>query len=264
MARLIDKERPYEPETPLKLVVAGLSRTGTASLYHALQELGYTPWHMCEPIENPSRMFNQWTEAMKCRFFGEGRPYDRADFDKLRGPYDALLDIPACLFWDEFQELYPETKIILTTRSADSWFRSIHSTIIPWLEKPLLNVLQHFDNKRLGPEMRMVKMAYKVICRNNYHSHTVKKRFLQHNERVRAGVSPDRFLEMRLGDGWEPLCSFLGVPVPNKPYPMVNNTNEFNQGASEADTQMLIALLKPWLAVIIPVLVAAVWYFLLR
>ena len=92
----------------------------------------------------------------------------------------------------------------------------------------------------------------------------MKKRYLQHNERVRAGVSSERFLEMRLGDGWEPLCAFLGVPVPNKPYPMVNNTNEFNQGASEADTQMLIALLKPWLAVIIPVLVAAAWYLFLR
>jgi hypothetical protein len=40
-----------------------------------------------------------------------------------------------------------------------------------------------------------------------------------------------RLLELRLGDGWEPLCAFLGVPVPGKPYPRVNNTNEFNQGA---------------------------------
>ncbi|KAJ6191385.1 hypothetical protein N7519_001406 [Penicillium mononematosum] len=264
MGRLIDKEPPYEPETPLRLVVVGLSRTGTASLYLALKELGYTPWHMCEPIDDPSRMYNQWTEAMNCRFFGGNRPYNRKDFDKLRGPYDALLDIPACLFWDDFHKLYPDAKIILTTRSADSWFKSIHGTIIPWLEKPLLKVLQYFDRKRLGPEMRMVKTAYKVICNNDYHSPETMDRYLQHNDRVRNGVDPDRFLELRLGDGWEPLCAFLGVPVPSKPYPKVNNTDEFNQGAEEADAAMLTGMLKPWLAVIVPVIVAGLWFSFLK
>ncbi|KAJ6109658.1 hypothetical protein N7486_001893 [Penicillium sp. IBT 16267x] len=261
MGRLIDKEPPYQPETPLRLVVVGLSRTGTASLYLALQELGYTPWHMCEPVDDPSRMYNQWTEAMKCRFFGGNRPYDRKDFDKLRGRYDALLDIPACLFWEDFHKLYPDAKIILTTRSGDSWFKSVHGTIIPWLEKPLLKILQHFDSKRLGPEMRMVRMAYKVICNNNYHSPKMIDSYLQHNDRVRNGVNPDQFLELQLGDGWEPLCAFLGVSVPDKPYHRVNNTNEFNQGAEEADAAMLSGILKPWLAVFIPMTVAALWFY---
>lgn len=216
---------------------------------------------MCEPIDDPSRMYNQWIEAMNCRFFGTGRPYDREDFDKLRGAYDALLDIPACLFWNDFQELYPEAKIILTTRSAESWFKSVKSTIIPWLEKPLLNFLQYFDGKRLGPEMGMVRTAYKVICNNNYHSDIAKERYLQHNDSVRKGVAPERFLELRLGDGWEPLCAFLGVPVPDKPYPKVNNMNEFNEGAGQADAAIVIGVLKSFLAVFVPVVVAASLFF---
>lgn len=201
---------------------------------------------MCEPIDDPRRMYYQWTEAMNCKYFNKGKPYAKADFDRLRGKYDALLDIPACLFWDDFHALYPETKIILTTRSADSWFKSVSSTIIPWLQKPTLNLLQWVEPNRLRPEMLMVKTAYKVICDNDYSGPLAKERFLQHNENVRKGVDPERFLEFKLGDGWEPLCTFLEVPVPDKPYPKVNNTNEFNEGANQADADILVALLKPW------------------
>ncbi|KAJ5134869.1 hypothetical protein N7448_000108 [Penicillium atrosanguineum] len=259
MSRLIDKEPLPTHQKPLRVVVAGLSRTGTASLYVALQELGFTPWHMCEPIDDPRQMYNQWTEAMNCRFFNQGRHYDRDDFDRLRGKYDALLDIPASLFWEDLRRLYPEAKIILTTRSADSWFQSVHNTIIPWLEKPILNVLQFVEPRRLRPELRMVKTAYKVICNNDYRSDSLRQRFLDHNNRVRFGVQSESFLEMQLGDGWEPLCAFLRVPVPDKPYPKINNTNEFNQGASEADAAILGGLLRPWLAAIVPIAVAAWW-----
>lgn len=85
-------------------------------------------------------MYHQWTEAMNCKYFGQGKPYDKEDFDRLRGKYDALLDIPACLFWDDFHELYPDVKIILTSRSPDSWFKSVKSTIIAWVQKPSLNL----------------------------------------------------------------------------------------------------------------------------
>jgi hypothetical protein len=218
---------------------------------------------MCEPVENPKVMYNQWTDAMNRKFFNSKHPYEREDFDRLRGKYDALLDIPACLFWDDFNRLYPEVKIILTTRSADSWFKSVHNTIIPWLQKPSLSILQYFERNRLGPELRMVKMAYKVICNNDYSNNFAKRCFLEHNDRVRKGVRPDKFLELQLGDGWEPLCAFLGVPVPEIPYPRVNNTSEFNQGASQADAAILGGIFTTWLAycVLVPgvVLGLLVW-----
>jgi hypothetical protein len=216
---------------------------------------------MCEYLDNPKVMYNQWTDAMNRKFFNSARPYNRDDFDHLRGKYDALLDIPACLFWDDFNRLYPEVKIILTTRSADSWFNSVDNTIIPWLQKPLLNLLQYFDRNRLGPELRMVRTAYKVICNNDYSSNFAKRCYLEHNDRVRKGVSSDRFLELQLGAGWKPLCAFLGVPVPDIPYPRVNNTNEFNQGANQADAAILGSLLTTWLAY--PMLIAGAVFGLL-
>lgn len=227
------------------------------ALYLALQELGYTPWHMCEPIDDPRRMYHQWTEAMNCKYFNQGKPYDREDFDRLRGKYDALLDIPACLFWDDFHRLYPEAKIILTTRSADSWFKSVKCTIIAWLQKPSLNLLQWIEPSRLRPEMLMTKTAYQITCNNDYTGPYAKECFLEHNERVRKGVDPERFLEFELGNGWEPLCKFLGVPVPNKPYPRVNNMEEFNEGAGEADAMIVGGMVKPWLNFALPLTVAA-------
>jgi hypothetical protein len=40
-------------------------------------------------------------------------------------------------------------------------------------------------------------------------------------------VPPEKLLVFEPGDGWAPLCAFLGVPVPDEPYPQVNSTAEF-------------------------------------
>lgn len=222
-------------------------RADHIALHIALRELGYTPWHLGEPVENPRRVYHQWTEAMNAKYFDQGKPYDKTDFDRLCGEYDAVLDIPACLFWDDFHTLYPDAKIILTTRSADSWFKSIKNTIVPWVQNPMLNLLQWIEPNQLRPELRMVKTAFKVICNNDYSGPWAKERFLKHNERVQQGVDPDRFLEFQLGDGWDPLCAFLGVPVPDKPYPKVNNTSKFNETAGQWYTEITTGLVKRWL-----------------
>jgi len=44
---------------------------------------------------------------------------------------------------------------------------------------------------------------------------------------VRATVPPERLVDYTAGDGWEPLCKALGVPVPDAPFPHVNSTADF-------------------------------------
>ena len=51
--------------------------------------------------------------------------------------------------------------------------------------------------------------------------------FRRHDEAVRREIAPERLLVYQAGQGWEPLCAFLGVPVPAEPYPSENNTAEF-------------------------------------
>jgi Sulfotransferase domain len=55
----------------------------------------------------------------------------------------------------------------------------------------------------------------------------VKGVFLRHIEAVKRGLSPERLLVYQVRDGWQPLCRFLGLPVPDEPFPHVNATEEF-------------------------------------
>ena len=51
--------------------------------------------------------------------------------------------------------------------------------------------------------------------------------FRRHNEEVKRAIPPERLLIYEAGQGWEPLCKFLGVPVPDAPYPSENSKAEF-------------------------------------
>ena len=51
--------------------------------------------------------------------------------------------------------------------------------------------------------------------------------FRQHSLDVEAAIAPERLLIYEAGDGWEPLCKFLGAPVPDVPYPSENSRAEF-------------------------------------
>jgi hypothetical protein len=77
-------------------------------------------------------------------------------------------------------------------------------------------------------------MVRKLIVENTFggdiddRAHAISV-FNEHNETVKRLIPPDRLLVFRASDGWEPLCRFLGVPVPSVPYPRVNTTEEFQQ-----------------------------------
>ena len=48
-----------------------------------------------------------------------------------------------------------------------------------------------------------------------------------HNAEVRASVPADRLLVFNVAEGWEPLCEFLGVAVPQTPFPRLNSSGDF-------------------------------------
>jgi Sulfotransferase domain len=49
----------------------------------------------------------------------------------------------------------------------------------------------------------------------------------RHNREVIAELPPERLLVITPGAGWAPLCDFLGVPVPDEPYPHLNDPEKF-------------------------------------
>ena len=53
--------------------------------------------------------------------------------------------------------------------------------------------------------------------------------YLAHNAAVREAIPAARLLEFDVADGWAPLCAFLEVPIPDSPFPNVNDREQFRQ-----------------------------------
>lgn len=199
------------PGVPLRVVGAGVGRTGTESLKLALERLLGAPcYHMLEVLQNPP-FARHWTAA------SEGAALD---WDEVFAGYAACVDWPAAAFWPEISAAYPDAVVLLSTRaSAHEWYRSASSTIFAFgpASAPsaagmdfVAAVLDRFTPSIHDPEAAMA--AYE-----------------EHNRRVRDGISPARLVEWSPGDGWAPLCTALSLPVPDEPFPHVNTTAMFQR-----------------------------------
>ena len=185
-----------------------MGRTGTASLKVALETLDTGRcYHMTEVLKNPEYI-QYWINA------AEGN----ADWDKIYNGYSATVDNPGCNYWKELAAYYPEAKVILTTRDADTWFDStnetIHSVAFARFMKnsPFGEMIQKTMWDRM--ENRMQDRAYMVDFFNNRSAEII------------ASIAAERLLVYRVSDGWKPLCEFLGVPVPAMDFPRINSRNE--------------------------------------
>jgi Sulfotransferase domain len=192
----------------LKLIGAGLGRTGTLSLKLALEQLGFGPcYHMAEVLMDPSRG-HSWVRA------ADGQ----ADWNSIFDGFAATVDYPGCAFWRELTQFYPSAKVLLSVRNPQDWFESTQQTIFSEEQgKPLVqSSLNEFFHKTVFNTFgdRIHDRNYMISA------------FLRHNEDVESSVPRDRLLVYEVTQGWPPLCKFLGVPVPDSPFPRVNSREE--------------------------------------
>ncbi len=215
----------------LHVIGAGMWRTATYSLKLALEELTAEPcMHMSDimPRRGEKRAYNaeQWLRVVR----GDQPP----DWFRLLAGYGSTIDWPTLMFWQELMKAYPMAKILLSTRDSESWWQSINNTVLQVIPAQPKNawenlILELFERDFIGAQ------AAKQQAIQFYE---------QHSEQVRKLVPKDRLIEWKFGDSWEPLCSALDVPVPNKPFPHTNTTAEFRRGnnllrlASSAKTQL--------------------------
>lgn len=193
----------------LKVVGAGLGRTGSHSLQLALQQLlGGPCYHMVEVIAAPDVRVPQWAEAMN----GHG------DWDKIFDGYVACVDWPAAAFWREIHEKYPDAPVLLSTRSStDAWYKSFSNTI----QQVMLRDETSGDSEVV---IRLLKEKFTPDWKSG---DACKAAYESHNAEVRATIPTDRLIDWSPGDGWEPICEKLGIPVPGEPFPHVNTTDDF-------------------------------------
>ena len=152
------------------------------------------------------------------------------DWNALLGPYEAAVDWPASYFWRELMALYPDAKIILTERDAEAWYKSISQTIFD-------SVMREVDDSKLDPirlaqrKMGRYLVGEKVFGGRFDKAHVIDV-YRRNGEAVRREVPRERLLEFDAPAGWRPLCDFLGVKVPEAPFPLTNTTEEFRARAS--------------------------------
>lgn len=197
----------------LALIGAGLGRTGTLSLKSALERIGYGPCcHMIEVLAAPQRA-RHWLEKTRS---------GAHDWDAIFQGYRATVDWPAAAFWRELAQRYPSAKVLLSLRDADRWYDSVMNTIYAVMTQP---PPEH------APETihDFHKMVYELVYERTFGGRLgerahAKRVFEAHNQAVIDAIPASRLLVYRAGDGWEPLCRFLGVPVPEEAFPHLNDT----------------------------------------
>ncbi|QPH55762.1 sulfotransferase family protein [Pontivivens ytuae] len=201
----------------LQIIGAGLGRTGTESLRNALIELGFAPCHHMYALRDDPVLVPPWHDVV-C---GGAAP----DWDALFAGFEAQVDWPGAAYWRETTRHFPEAKVILTLREAEAWWASLEQTILPFValkgrhtpphRNAIAELTETILQRLIGPDLTDRAAALSA--------------FEAHNAAVRAAIPPERLLELPVGAGWAPLCAFLGVPVPDQPYPSGNTSAQFRE-----------------------------------
>ena len=132
---------------------------------------------------------------------------------------NAACDHPTAFFYRELTSQYSQAKFILTTRDPERWYVSASATILS--EK----VQQDLERSPIAPMVR--KMHARLPGLYSRDKDQVLDAFRTHYADVRRYLSADRLLIFQAGDGWQPLCNFLGVACPTTEYPHANEGKDF-------------------------------------
>lgn len=206
---------------PMQVLCLGYSRTGTLSMRKALETLGYPdPYHFSSLYDNV-RDCDLWIEAITAKFHGgkedSSVPDWKVFFDGLLGHCGAVTDAPCHLFAKELVECYPDAKIVLVERDVDAWYESWMSFCMNAFN-PVIRYLGKLDTYSTG---RITAVGGRMVSvqtgfAHNIHQARVRSRdaYRHHYRDVRELVPPERLLDFKLKDGWQPFCEFLGKPVP--------------------------------------------------
>ncbi|MEM7540016.1 MAG: sulfotransferase family protein [Pseudomonadota bacterium] len=192
----------------LRVIGAGVGRTGTTSLKLALEQLlGGRCYHMHEVFPNEEHI-PLWHQAA----LGE-----MPNWSEMFAGWSAAVDWPASAFWPELASAFPNALLIFSYRDPDAWWQSASNTIFPATVKA-----------EDSPWRRMISDLFK-----HRFTEAIENRdkaiaaFNAHNAQVRATAPRHRLVEWQAGDGWEPICRGLGLPVPDAPFPHENTTSDF-------------------------------------
>ncbi|CAH8497038.1 unnamed protein product [Schistosoma rodhaini] len=213
----------------LFIIGAGQMRTGTTSLKFALQLLyNQSCYHMYDIIYHYQESHIQkWLNLfnMNKNFINIEKIYWNDIFNECR----FAVDYPTCVFYKELMKIYPNAKVILTVRDADSWVSSCRATTASDMVMTkhttfTENIIYRLRGLKSLPILH--DNMYTKAFGPNYDQMTddeLRDAFIKWNQEIIDYVPKDRLLIFDPKDGWTPLCEFLNIPIPeNVPFPHLN------------------------------------------
>ena len=211
----------------IQIIGAGFGRTGTLSLKEALEVLGFAPcYHMHEVFEHPEHV-PIWSAATR----GEV-----VNWRELLAGFHATVDWPSCAFYEQLMQVYPDAKVLLSVRDPERWYESVSATIyqISKSARSPLPPAAAPDDPMLRNRMYAGRLINALVWQKTFHDRFEDKNYAlsvyeQHIEEVKQRVPSDKLLVFDVKEGWEPLCTFLGVDIPQTPFPHLNDRAMFDE-----------------------------------
>jgi sulfotransferase family protein len=202
----------------MDVIGAGFGRTGTLSLKAALEQVGEGPCMHMIPLLG---------DAERARLFHKAANGDSGSLDAALDGCRSTVDWPGTYFWRELVDKHPDAKVILTVRDPQKWYDSAYRTIFQAASAPR-------PAGEPGDLTAALDMAHAVVWDGTFDGRFADREFAvrtfeEHNAEVRRSVPAERLLEFEVSQGWEPLCDFLGRPVPDAPFPRLNDAAEFQK-----------------------------------
>jgi Sulfotransferase domain len=223
----------------MKVIGAGLPRTGTLSQKVALEMLGFGPcYHMVNVLTNLS-LSKQWEQAMD----------ENVDWDEVFGEHESTVDWPGAFFYRQLADAYPDAKVVLSTRDPEAWERSMRDTI--WDHIYGHSAMAHISKARelVDPGwnefMRLCSRmwaAQGVFSSVELRPGQLAEAVDRYQEQVQRNIPEERLLVWSVTEGWEPLCAFLEVDVPDAQFPRLNDSKMYTDRVIDAS----LGVLKEW------------------
>ena len=196
----------------LKIIGAGLWRTGTSSLQVATEQFTHEKCYKMYDLMMSSAKTSQWLDIL------DGK---QPDWHEIFSGYGSTLDWPSLAYWEEIYGVFPGAYILLSHRDPESWWNSISNTVLlsspteksirrPWDELVVQLFKEHFVGRHPKKEEAI-------------------KFYLDHNDYVRKTVEPSRLIDWNIDDGWAPICKALGLDIPSNKFPHIGRTDDYRR-----------------------------------
>nr|XP_002127586.1 uncharacterized protein LOC100181738 [Ciona intestinalis] len=247
----------------MKIICTGYWKTGTKSMSKALSDLGYNVYDYAEQLF--------FLKSLWYKFF-DGTITDEDIYNAFKD-VDVIIDGPAIAFWEEIYRVFPNAKVIHTIRDEDKWWKSFKGMqdkfygtfgIFRFLFflSPTGYYIMHLGSKLFNYAYGIENML--LVLKWSSNERLYKLKYRKHNAYVLHTVPENKRLVHEPSHGWKPLCEYLDMEVPDKPYPHQNK--DASIFTTELNTNPLFCKMfqefKIFLCIVVVVLAAAaLWFF---